>query len=270
MRRRKSEKMDTISVKDIVFFYDVKKQVKILNGITFDAPQEEFISIIGPSGCGKSTLLRIIAGLIRQDSGTVLYNGREITAPISELSFVFQDFGLLPWLTNVENVKLGLSLYSTGNKEKEEKARRILHHFGLRGSEDSYPSVLSGGMKQRVGIARAVVSNPKVLLMDEPFSSLDEITANDLRSQILTLLRSKAISVNSVIMVTHNVEEAVELSDRVIVLSNKPTHVVAVEEIDLKYPRNRHSKEFFKFVDKIDAMLKEGAAEGEVFTRARF
>lgn len=262
--------MDVISVKDIEFYYDVKRLVKILNGVTFCAPQEEFVSIIGPSGCGKSTLLRIIAGLIKQDSGDVLYNGKEITAPIPEISFVFQDFGLLPWLTNVENVKLGLSLSGIGDKQKDAKARRILHHFGLQGSEDSYPSVLSGGMKQRVGIARAVVSNPKVLLMDEPFSSLDEITANDLRGQILTLLRTKTISVNGVIMVTHNVEEAVELSDRVIVLSNKPTHVVAVEEIKLKHPRNKHSREFFRLVDRIDAKLSEGAAEGEVFTKARF
>ncbi len=260
---------DIIRVEDIEFYYDAKKQYKILDRVSFGAPEEKFVSIIGPSGCGKSTLLRIIAGLLRADAGAVFYRNRIITAPIPELSFVFQDFALLPWLTNVENVKLGLSLYSMGNAEKERRARKLLHEFGLKGFENAYPSALSGGMKQRVGIARAVVSNPKVILMDEPFSSLDEITANTLRGDILYLLRSKRISVNSVIMVTHNVEEAVELSDTVVVLTNKPTRVKAVEEIKLKYPRKRHSKEFFKLVDRIDEELKEGAAEGEVFTKAR-
>lgn len=258
---------DIIKVEDIEFYYDEKKEHKILDRVSFKAPEEKFVSIIGPSGCGKSTLLRIIAGLIKPDAGAVLYKNKVITEPNTEFSFVFQDFALLPWLTNVENVKLGLSLSTMSNDKKEQRALKLLHEFGLRGFEDSYPSTLSGGMKQRVGIARAVASNPKVLLMDEPFSSLDEITANALRADILNLLRSKTISVNSVIMVTHNVEEAVELSDRVVVLTNKPTRVSLIEDIKLKYPRDRHSRDFFRLVDRIDAELVEGAAEGEQFTK---
>lgn len=232
--------------------YDVSG-INIINNVSFTAKKNEFVSIIGPSGCGKSTLLRIILGLIPPSKGRILYMNREVTTPRKEISFVFQDFGLLPWLTNIENVKVGLSYFEISDDEKEKTAKDLLTKFGLDGFEYSYPNVLSGGMRQRVGIARAIASEPYVLLMDEPFSSLDELTANTLRSDILGMLKNTELAVNSVIMVTHNVEEAVELSNKIVVLSNKPSHVKQILEIDLPYPRDRRSR---KFSDKVDEIYK--------------
>ncbi len=248
---------DIIDVANISFYYGKNKEFKIIDGVSFGTQKGEFLSIIGPSGCGKSTLLRIMAGLIKPSGGKVLFNGRHITGPNKEISFVFQDFALMPWLTNVENVKLGLSLSNMDEDKKQKRAVGLLDQFGLAGFEESYPNMLSGGMKQRVGIARAIASNPTVLLMDEPFSSLDELTANTLRDDVIYMLHNKKISVNSVIMVTHNVEEAVQLSDRIVVLSNKPSRVRRIERVDMKYPRDKHSKQFLKKVDGILADLVE-------------
>lgn len=242
--------VDVMKIKNVS--YDVGN-VNIINNVSFIAKKNEFVSIIGPSGCGKSTLLRIIVGLIPPAKGRVLYMNKEVTSPRKEISFVFQDFGLLPWLTNIENVKVGLSYFDISDEEKDKTAKDLLTKFGLDGFEYSYPNVLSGGMRQRVGIARAIASEPYVLLMDEPFSALDELTANTLRSDILGMLKNTELAVNSVIMVTHNVEEAVELSNKIVVLSNKPSHVKQVLEIDLPYPRDRRSK---KFSDKVDEIYK--------------
>ena len=222
-----------------------------MEDISFSAPKNDFISIIGPSGCGKSTLLRIMAGLIKPTHGKITFMGKPITEPRKEISFVFQDFGLLPWLTNIENVKIGLSALDISDDEKTYRARALLNKFKLDGFENSYPNILSGGMKQRVGIARAIAAGPTVLLMDEPFSALDELTANTLRADITYMLRSKDISVSSVIMVTHNVEEAVELSDKIVVLANKPSRVKEVKSVEMRLPRNRHGREFIETVDEI-------------------
>jgi len=239
-----------LSARNIVFSFGDSPEQRIIDGVSFDARKNEFVSLIGPSGCGKSTLLRILAGLIDPVSGEVLYNGKRLDKPTSELSFVFQDFALLPWLTNIENVEMGLDP-KIGDEEKRSRALATLKEMGLENVADYYPNALSGGMKQRVGIARAIISNPHVLLMDEPFSSLDELTANALRGDVVYMLRNKDISVNSVIMVTHNVEEAVEMSDRIIVLTNKPTKVKQEIKLSMKYPRNRHDKEFINMVDRI-------------------
>ncbi len=245
--------MKMIEVKDVSYSFD--SETDVIGGVSFEAGKDEFVSLIGPSGCGKSTLLRIIAGLVRPRSGKVMYMGRKTEGTSKGISFVFQDFALLPWLTNVENVKLGCSMMELSESEKEKKASAMLDSLGLSGFEHSYPNVLSGGMKQRVGIARALVSNPRVLLMDEPFSSLDELTAETLRSDIVFHLKSKNLPVNSVVMVTHNVEEAVELSDKIVILSKKPSKVVAVRHIDMKRPRNRRSKEFLDIMDFVYATL---------------
>ncbi|MGC8571665.1 MAG: ABC transporter ATP-binding protein [Candidatus Micrarchaeia archaeon] len=245
---------------DIIKLNNIKYsigKINVIDNISFTAQKDEFVSIIGPSGCGKSTLLRIIAGLIKPSSGSVFYYDREITAPQKEISFIFQDFGLLPWLTNIENVKIGLSLFDIDEREKTEKAIEIFKKIGLEGFENSYPNTLSGGMKQRVGIARAIISNPKVLLMDEPFSSLDELTAETLRTDIVDMLRSSDIPVSSVLLVTHNVEEAIELSDKIIILSQRPSYVKEIKKIDLPYPRNKHSQDFIDDVDYIYKVLTE-------------
>lgn len=244
--------MDLISVENIR--YDIGGET-ILDRLSFGAGKNQFVSIIGPSGCGKSTLLRIIAGLIKPTSGKVLFNGKRIESPRKEISFVFQDFALLPWLTNRENVMMGLSSVEMDDEEKDSLAGSMLKEFGLGGFEDSYPNALSGGMKQRVGLARALAQKPEVLLMDEPFSALDELTANAMRKEILETLRKKSMSVNLVIMVTHNVEEAVLMSDRVVVLSNKPTKLKEIKSIRIKKPRGRKGGEFGRAVDDIYAEL---------------
>jgi NitT/TauT family transport system ATP-binding protein len=243
--------MEMIRVDKVYFEYPGARPEVILNNISFVGNRYEMISIIGPSGCGKSTLLRIMAGLIKPTSGEVFVTRRRMVKPTGEVSFVFQDFGLLPWLTNLDNVKLGFSMSNMDDEAKEKRARELLGNFGLEGFEDAYPNVLSGGMKQRVGIARALAPNPKVLLMDEPFSALDELTASALRSDVLRILKSKKMPTDSVVMVSHSVEETVELSDKIIILSEKPARVKEIKSIRLKRPRNRHSKEFVKLVDEV-------------------
>ncbi len=246
--------MHIIEVRNVSFSFE-GVAAKVIDNVSFHADRGEFVSVIGPSGCGKSTLLRIIAGLIRQERGKVIHLGDEIEGPVKGISFVFQDFALLPWLTNIENVKLGCSMLDISETERMRKALMELEDVGLSGFENSYPNVLSGGMKQRVGIARALVSDPDVLLMDEPFSSLDELTAEILRKDILYILKSKDLPVSSVIMITHNVEEAVELSDKIVILSHKPSRVKRVIGVDMKHPRNKHSRPFMKTVDEIYATL---------------
>lgn len=245
--------MKMVEVKDVS--YSFGPDASIIDGVSFDAEKDEFVSLIGPSGCGKSTLLRIIAGLIRPSGGRVMYLGKRMEGASRGISFVFQDFALLPWLTNIDNVKLGCSMMALNDRDKEKKASVMLDKLGLSGFEHAYPNVLSGGMKQRVGIARALVSDPRVLLMDEPFSSLDELTAETLRSDIIYHLKNKNLPVNSVIMVTHNVEEAVELSDKIVILSKKPSKVSAIRDINLKRPRNKRGKEFLDIMDFVYATL---------------
>ena len=228
-----------------------------LKDINLSIKANAVTAIIGPSGCGKSTLLRIMAGLIEPSHGETLFLGKRVTGPTNGMSFVFQDFALMPWLTNIDNVKLGLSMSSMSEEEKDKRASSLLKMLGLEGFEESYPNVLSGGMKQRVGIARAIASNPKALLMDEPFSSLDELTANTLRGEVMQLLKGKHTPISTAVMVTHNVEEAVELSDRIVVLSDKPAVVKEIVDVKLERPRNRESKEFMKEVDRLYSYLTE-------------
>ncbi len=246
--------MDLMRIENIR--YEIGGAV-IIERLSFAAGANEFVSIIGPSGCGKSTLLRIMAGLIRPERGRVLFRGKRVEKPRREISFVFQDFALLPWLTNRENVMLGLSCFDIPDEEKDEKAGETLKSFGLGGFEDAYPNVLSGGMRQRVGLARALAQEPSVLLMDEPFSSLDELTANEMRKGVLADLRRRKMSVKLVIMVTHNVEEAVLMSDRVVILSNKPTRLKGIKDIGIKQPRSRKGGEFGRAVDDIYRKLRE-------------
>ncbi len=247
--------MRMIEVKNIDFSYD--GITKVIDNVSFYVNSWEFVSIIGPSGCGKSTLLRIIAGLETPNNGYILYSGKRMHGSHSKMSFVFQDFALLPWLTNIENIMMGLSNLNIDEDEKRERALKLIDLFGLTDYGDFYPNTLSGGMQQRVGIARAVASEPDVLLMDEPFSSLDVLTANALRANVADMLKDKSISVKSIIMVTHNVDEAVELSDKVVILSGAPSRVKRTMRINLKHPRKDNREEFEKVVDSIYSVLTE-------------
>ncbi len=233
-----------------------KELMPVLADVSLSARKNTFVALTGPSGCGKSTLLRIIAGVIPPTSGTVSFNGQKITEPRKEIAMVFQNFVLLPWKTALENVTFGLlSRSDLDEAARVEKAKKALADAGLEGFENVYPGELSGGMRQRVGVARAMAQEPQVLLMDEPFSSLDDLTAEHIRREIYALLINPSSPIQSVIMVSHNVEEIIELADTVFVLSPRPGKVVGQLDVDLPRPRDKKSKEFFDWVDKVYALL---------------
>jgi NitT/TauT family transport system ATP-binding protein len=238
---------------------DYKKEnemLPVLVDVSLETHKDEFVMITGPSGCGKSTLLRIISGLVKPTSGVVEFRGQPVSKPIDEIGMVFQNFVLLPWKTAFENVMFGLSSRTElQESEKKERAMKALDDAGLKGFENVYPGELSGGMKQRVGVARALALEPQVLLMDEPFSSLDDLTAEHLRREIYSLLINPSSTVQTVIMVSHNVEEIIEIADTAYVLSHRPGRVVGRLTIDLPRPRDKKSKEFFDWVDRIYALL---------------
>lgn len=237
-------------------FTKEKASLPVLVDISLSAYKNEFVALTGPSGCGKSTLLRIIAGLIKPSSGHAKFKGQPITEPRHELAMVFQTFVLLPWKTSLENVVFGLSSRTDLDEETKRKiSTQALENAGLSGFENVYPAELSGGMKQRVGIARALALQPQVLLMDEPFSALDNLTADRLRREIYSLLINPSSSIETVIMVSHNVEEIVELADRIVVLSSRPGHVVVDMKNELPRPRNKKSDEFLQSVDKLYSYL---------------
>ena len=246
-----------ISVEHVSLDYKKEKEpLPVLVDVSLAAFKDEFLVITGPSGCGKSSLLRIIAGLNKPTSGRVLFRGTPVTEPRQELAMIFQNFVLLPWRTALENVLFGLaSRKDIIEERKKDLAMMALENAGLNGFENVYPGELSGGMKQRVGIARALALEPQALLMDEPFSSLDDLTAEHLRKGIYSLLINPSSPVQTVIMVSHNVEEIVELADKVVVLSPRPGHVVGELKVDLPRPRNKKSNEFFDWVDKVYSLL---------------
>ena len=230
-----------------------------LNDVNLSIEDEEFVCLVGPSGCGKSTLLRIIAGLERADSGRVLLLGQPVTKPNPKLAMVFQLFGLLPWKTALENVELPLEVVGVPAEERNTIARDYLEMVDLKGFEETYPRDLSGGMKQRVGIARALALKPEALLMDEPFSSLDELTAKTLRELVLKIWREPELPLSSILMVSHNVEEAVYMADRVLVMSRRPGTVIGEVEIDIPRPRQEYkrSPDYFRLVDDVLNILQE-------------
>jgi NitT/TauT family transport system ATP-binding protein len=237
-------------------FHKEKELLPVLLDVSFTAGKDEMVMITGPSGCGKSTLLRIVGGLIPASSGIVRVGDSVVNGPRQEITMVFQNFVLLPWRTALDNVIFGMSSKNgLSFAQKKEKAITMLANAGLEGFENVYPGELSGGMKQRVGVARALAVDPQVLLMDEPFSSLDDLTAEHLRREIYSLLINPTTSVNTVIMVSHNVEEIIELADKVIVLSKRPGRVVGELKVDLPRPRDKKSKDFFDWVDRVYALL---------------
>jgi NitT/TauT family transport system ATP-binding protein len=237
-------------------YYKEKEPLPVLVDVSLNAGKDELVAVTGPSGCGKSTLLRIIGGLVRPTAGEVSVLDSEVKGPRDDISIVFQNFVLLPWRTALENVIFGLSSRRDLTEEqKKEKAEKALETAGLTGFESVYPGELSGGMKQRVGVARALAMDPKVMLMDEPFSSLDDLTAERLRKEIYSLLINPSTSVQTVILVSHNVEEIIELADKVVVLSPRPAHVVGELTVDLPRPRNKKSEEFFQWVDRVYSLL---------------
>jgi NitT/TauT family transport system ATP-binding protein len=215
----------------------------------------EIVALLGPSGSGKSTMLRMLSGLSRPSAGQVYWHEKPIAEAEINVSIVFQSFALFPWLTVLENVEAPLRARGVGPEERRERSMRMLDTVGLDGFESAYPKELSGGMKQRVGFARALVVEPEVLFMDEPFSALDVLTAENLRSELLELWAKKTMPTRSVFIVTHNIEEAVLLADRIIVLGRNPGHIRTDFRVQIAQPRDRKSEAFTQLVDFIYKVL---------------
>ncbi|MGB9725153.1 MAG: ABC transporter ATP-binding protein [Fervidicoccaceae archaeon] len=220
--------------------------IKVIEEITIDI-KKEFLAILGPSGCGKSTLLRIIAGVEKYSRGEIIY----AEGNIPKMGFVFQFPSLLPWMTVLENVALPLKNSGMRKEEARETARRYLSLVGLAGFEDLYPHELSGGMRQRVNFARALAVQPEILLMDEPFSNLDPLTAETLRAEVLDIWLSGITPLKGIVMVTHAVDEAIFLADRIVILTPRPSKIAKEIKVDLPRPRNRRSPEFEKLEDLV-------------------
>jgi NitT/TauT family transport system ATP-binding protein len=234
-----------------------REPVTALTGLNLAVGKGEFVSIVGPSGCGKSTFLNVLLGLIPHDSGTLTLDGVPINGPGRERAMVFQEFGLLPWRTVAGNIELGLELKGTPAAERAASAEKLIHLVGLRGFEKHYPHELSGGMKQRVGLARALATEPEVLLMDEPFAALDAQTRDLMQTELLQIWERTN---KTVLFVTHSIEEAAYLSDRVIVMTARPGRTKDVLRIDLPRPRDyemRLTPEFNEIKLRIWEVLKE-------------
>lgn len=252
-----------LETKDLTKNYPMRggKELPVLENIDIQVREGEFLSILGPSGAGKSTLLRIMVGLATPSNGEVLYHGIPLLKANPKIAMVFQSFALFPWLTVLENVELGLKSYGLPDDVAKEKSVAMLDIVGLDGFEDAYPRELSGGMRQRVGIARALVIEPEVLFMDEPFSALDILTADNLRGELVDLWIKKKMPIKSIIFVTHNIEEAAFLADRAIIMSHNPGRIKADIAIDIPHVRDKNSRDFKYVVDRIFTILTKPAKE---------
>jgi NitT/TauT family transport system ATP-binding protein len=227
----------------------------VLDGVNFTLEESEIVALLGKSGSGKSTLLRIMAGLISPDAGTATYRGRNIQGPATGIAMVFQSFALFPWLTVQQNVELGLEAQGVHADEREKRADAMLELMGLAGFGGALPRELSGGMRQRVGIARALVTNPDVLLMDEAFSALDVLTGETLRNDILDLWDSNKIPTKGILVVSHNIEEAVMMADRIIIISSGPGRIRSEVKIDVARPRVVDSPEVRALIDEVYGLM---------------
>ncbi|MDR2853287.1 MAG: nitrate/sulfonate/bicarbonate ABC transporter ATP-binding protein [Burkholderiaceae bacterium] len=242
-------------------------QKLVLDDVNLTLREGEIVGLLGRSGSGKSTLLRIIAGLIPASSGEVLYQGRPIDGPAEGVAMAFQTFALFPWLTVLQNVEAGLEALGVDAAARRKRALAAIDLIGLDGFENAYPREMSGGMRQRVGFARALVVEPTLLLMDEPFSALDVLTAETLRTDLLDLWTEGRLPIQSILIVTHNIEEAVFMCDRILVLSSNPGRIVAEITVPFARPRNRLAPAFRKLVDDIYARMTARAANEEARKR---
>lgn len=229
-----------VSVKKVskLFIDEAGRQIKALDDVSFQVHEGEFLCILGPSGCGKTTLLRMLAGLDQPTSGELYLKEKPITNPGPERGMIFQEFALFPWKTVMKNIEFGLEIKGLSNSERSKIARRYIDMIGLNGFENSYPHEISGGMKQRVAVARALANEPEVLLMDEPFGTLDAQTRNSMQEELLSIWNNTG---KTILFVTHCVNETAFLAQRAIVLTARPGRVKEIIQIDLKHPRKRNS-----------------------------
>jgi NitT/TauT family transport system ATP-binding protein len=260
--------MDTTTLADTLievhacrqsYHKEASADLLVLDDVELTLREGEIVGLLGRSGSGKSTLLRIVAGLLRPTAGEVKWRGRQIAGPVPGIAMVFQSFALFPWLTVAENVELGLEAQGVARAEREKRAEEAIDLIGLGGYESAYPKELSGGMRQRVGLARALVVHPDLLLMDEPFSALDVLTAETLRTDLIDLWSERKLPIKSILMVTHNIEEAVLMCDRVLVFSSNPGRVAHELRVPFAHPRNRLDPAFRQMVDDIYAVMTRRA-----------
>jgi len=231
-----------------------EESIHVLEKIQHRIENGRFISIIGPSGCGKTTLLRIIAGLEKASAGKVLLDGKELVQGSEEIGMVFQEYALFPWRTTLQNIEIGIEIRGMDKEKRRSTAMEYIKTFDLSGFENRYPRELSGGMKQRVAIARTLIMNPRVVLMDEPFGSLDSQTRNALQEFLLRIWQKRA---DTIIFVTHNVDEAVFLSDEIVVFSKRPARIIKILKIEYPRPRDRTSEECNKIRRDVLKILEE-------------
>lgn len=231
------------------------QELTVLESVDFTMYENEIVALIGKSGSGKSTLLRTIAGLMKPTSGQVIYHDQVVQEPVQGIAMVFQNFALLPWLTVLQNVELGLEALGVPRQERRQRSLKAIDTIGLDGFESAYPKELSGGMRQRVGLARALVVNPEVLLMDEPFSALDVLTSENLRSDLIDLWLAKRTRTKGILFVTHSIEEAALMADRIIIFASDPGRIRAELKVSTPLPRDAEDPHFRKLVDDIYTLM---------------
>ncbi|MFT8736889.1 MAG: nitrate/sulfonate/bicarbonate ABC transporter ATP-binding protein [Zymomonas mobilis] len=246
-----------VSVQDVCQTYDngASGQIVVLDKVNMELQRGEIVGLLGRSGSGKSTLLRAIAGLLQPSQGTITFEGKLISGTSSEVAVVFQSFALFPWLTVLENVEIGLEARGIKPAERRQKALSAIDLIGLDGYESAYPKELSGGMRQRVGLARALVVHPKLLLMDEPFSALDVLTSETLRNDLLDLWSEGRMPIEAILMVTHNIEDAVLMCDHILIFGSNPGHIIGEIHVDLPQPRNRLDPAFREILEEIYSLM---------------
>jgi len=233
-----------------------RTEIDVFEGMSFSVQQGQIFSIVGPSGCGKSTLLRLIAGLEEKTSGKILLDGKSLTGCDAQVGMVFQEYALFPWRKLVENIEVALEIKGVAASVRRAMAMQYVRDFGLEGFENAFPKVLSGGMKQRAAIARTLIANPQVVLMDEPFGSLDSQTRNLMQEFLLKIWGERK---DTILFVTHNVDEAVYIGDRIAVLSPRPTGILKIFDVGLDRPRNRTGKEHNRIRSDILQLLNDSA-----------
>ena len=246
-----------------------QNRIQVISATDLSILPGEILALLGPSGSGKSTMLRMLSGLSTPTAGRVFWHEQPIVGAEINVSIVFQSFALFPWLTVLENVEAPLQARGVDPDERRARSMKMLDTVGLDGFEAAYPKELSGGMKQRVGFARALVVEPEVLFMDEPFSALDVLTAENLRSELLELWANKTMPTKAVFLVTHNIEEAVLLADRIVVLGRNPGHIRTDFRVELAQPRDRKSEPFTQLVDYVSGGVDVGGGVGGVHRLVR-
>ncbi len=251
--------MDFLELGHIGVEYDSSGRTLLsVKDVSFNVKRKEFVSVIGPSGCGKSTIIKVLLGLLKPTRGTILVNGKDLEKADQRISVVFQNAALYPWLDVLKNVEIVLEPIFQSETYIKETAEKFIKIVGIDGFEEAYPRELSGGMRQRVSIARALATGPDLLLLDEPFASLDVFSAQALREEVLDLWESKQFPPDTVLMVTHNVDEAVQMSDKIVVLSPRPATVLGEIAVKLPRPRNTRSEEFYTVVDNVVKLMSSG------------